>query len=165
MAWTPPVLEDIRIEAGRIDFPVLKGNPEALAVPLPEPEDYPAVKSYTVLRSPGLTRRLEESPDGMLIAAWHRLEMSVFYNAIETAFSYETSCEHRLHPDDPLTAASRFSHTMRFDRPDGAARIRSSLETVCTSETYLLEGQLTAMWQGDVIFETEWKRIVPRRCS
>lgn len=165
MVWTPPGTGRIRIDSGRLHLPVHVGPVAPLARALPPPHDLPAAKSFRMLAAPRIERVAETGEDGSLINIWHQPEVALWYDTIDTGFAFETRSEHRLHPRDPLSARCRFTHAMRFDRPDGTAQVSAALETRCTGTRYLLKGRLTACWQGETIAERDWQTAVERRFS
>ena len=80
-------------------------------------------------------------------------------------FGYETRAEHRLHPDDPLSAQSTFDHRIVFDRPDGRAVVGCRVTAKSTETHYRLEGRLTAVWDGEPESERRWDIALERRYS
>lgn len=165
LVWTPPELGEIRVKDGFIDLPCNEGEISALKLPLPEPQDLVIEKTHQVLAAPKLSRHRHINQDGTVISGWHQGETVVNHHAIRTTFAYETSGEMRLRPENPLSAECDFKHMMRFERPDGTARIDSALRTSCTKSAFVLDGTLTVHWNGSLFHEMTWKRSIPRMLS
>ena len=165
LAWPAPrpARLTLRLGRARLTLPVLAGAPSALsrpfAPPLGQPERFDRVREGRLSRS-----RIVEA-DGTIVTAWHQPLTSLRFHETGTVFGSETSARHAIHPDDPLSATSRFDHRMRFERPDGVAEVTGRAEVRATATTYRLSGGVTASWDGAPVFERSWSPIVTRRLA
>ena len=166
MAWPSPEAAGVRIVPGasRLVLPRLHGPPAPLRTAMPGPLDLPA-KGHTVLAAPPLDRRCEVETDGTLVSSWRQPFSRVRYHATRTTFGFETRARHAIHPDDPLSATSRFDHRMRYERPDGEAEVTSWAAITGDAAAFSLSGQVTVRWNGETVFERNWSPRVARRLS
>ena len=165
MAWPSPEAAGVRIApgAGRLILPRLHGPPAPLGTAMPDPLDSPAANNHTTLAAPPLDRRFEVEADGTLVSSWHQPFSRVRYHATRTTFGFETRARHTIHPDDPLSAASRFDHRMVYERPDGVAEVTSRAAATADAATFSLSGRVTAEWNGELVFERNWSPRIARR--
>ena len=166
MAWPSPEAAGVRIVPGasRLVLPRLHGPPAPLRTAMPGPLDPPA-KGHTVLAAPPLDRRFEVETDGTLVSSWRQPFSRVRYHTTRTTFGFETRARHAIHPDDPLSATSRFDHRMRYERPDGEAEVTSWAAVTGDAAAFSLSGQVTVRWNGETVFERNWSPRVARRLS
>lgn len=165
LVWTPPRFGDLRILSGRLELPVLGKDPRALSAPFPAPQDMAATKDIHVLSAPVLRRWGKTKADGAVVVGWHQPAAAILYNGIDTAFSFETSAEHAIRPDDPVSATTAFTHRMEVKRPDGTAQVVSQLQVHCTANTYHLATSLDVLWKGQVLARRNWTATVQRRLA
>lgn len=165
LVWTPPRFGDLRILSGRLELPVLGKDPRALSAPFPAPQDMAATKDIHVLSAPVLRRWGKTKADGAVVVGWHQPTAAILYNGIDTAFSFETSAEHAIRPDDPVSATTAFTHRMEVKRPDGTAQVVSQLQVHCTANTYHLATSLDVLWKGQVLVRRNWTATVQRRLA
>ena len=165
IAWPAPrpARLTLRLDRGGLTLPVLPGAPRALSRPFAalacQPERFDRVSEGT------LSRSLTVAPDGTIVTAWHQPFSSLRFETTGTVFGAETSARHAVHPDDPLSATSRFDHRMRFERPDGVAEVTGRAELRSTATAYRLSGGVSATWDGEPVFERSWSPTVPRRLA
>ena len=164
LVWPAPQAPDLRLSeaASTLSLPVLSGAPD---VTMPEPDGKPQPAAHTVLEAAPLERAHEEAADGSLIASWHQPSIRVRHHATNSTFGYETRARHKIRKDDPLSARSRFEHEMKFERPDGVARVRSSAEVRCDGDRFHLSGEVSVSWNDEEIFVRQWSPSIERRWS
>ena len=149
--------------AGRIDLPLFDGPAPDLRRPFPPAVDLPEKKHFQATHTPRLERTTETGPDGRRKDGWRQPYTELYFEDTATRFGYETEAEHTVDPADPLSAMSAFRHSATYKRPDGTARIDSALTATATEESYLIEADLTVMWEGDQIATRHWSLQIPRR--
>ena len=166
LAWPSPEAAGVRIAPGasRLILPRLHGPPTPLRTAMPDPLDLPA-KGHTILAAPPLDRRFEVETDGTLVSSWHQPFSRVRYHATRTTFGFETRARHTIHPDDPLSATSRFDHRMHYERPDGEAEVTSWAAVTGDAAAFSLSGRVTVRWNGETVFERNWSPRIARRLS
>ena len=103
--------------------------------------------------------------DGTLVSGWHQPYNALRYRDTGVTFGYETRAEHRLHPDDPLSAQSTFNHRIVCERPDGTALVRCRITAKSTETHYRLEGRPTVVWDREPVSERRWDISLERRYS
>ena len=165
MVWPSPGAAAIRIEGGQLLLPRLAERPPDISRPLPGPVDLPVTRSCDVVAMPGLERFSRALDDGTLIAGWRQPYNALHYRDTGVTFGFETHAEHRLHPDDPLSAQSAFDHRIVCERPDGTAGVSCRVTAKSTATHYRLEGRLTAVWDGELVSERRWGISLERRYS
>ncbi|KQV21693.1 MULTISPECIES: CocE/NonD family hydrolase [unclassified Kitasatospora] len=74
---------------------------------------------------------------------------------------------YRILTDDPLSATTRSDWTVRLQRPDLGwdVTVRTRSEITCDATHFTTRSRLTALEAGDVIFERDWERRIPRTAS
>ena len=127
--------------------------------------DLPATKSWEVIEMPRLERFSRDLDDGTLFSGWHQPYSALRYRDTRVTFGYETWAEHRLHPNEPLTAHSTFDHRIVCDRPDGTALVGCRVAASSTETLFRLEGRLTVVWDGELVSEHRWDISLERRFS
>jgi len=132
---------------------------------LPSPVDLPVTRSHEVVEMPRLERFARDLDDGTLVSGWNQPHTALRYRDTGVTFGYETRAEHRLHPDDPLTARSTFKHRIVCERPDGTASVDCRVAASSTESRYRLQGRLTAVWDGEPVRERRWDISLERRYS
>ncbi|MEM1200260.1 MAG: CocE/NonD family hydrolase [Pseudomonadota bacterium] len=164
LVWPAPQASEISLREGAstLSLPVLTGAPDAQ---LPEPDEKAQPVLHTVLEAQPLERSIDEAEDGSLISSWHQPSTRVKHHATNSTFGYETSAHHQVHKDDPLSARSRFDHSMEFERPDGVARVRSFAEVRCDAESFHVSGEVRVSWNDEEIFVRQWAPSIKRRWS
>lgn len=167
LVWPSPTQTRLSIaeSSAMLSLPVHKSAPQPANPVPPEPPTPPATPNHTTIEAHELRRASEELNDGTLITSWHQPPISILHHATNATFSFEISARHSIHPDDPLSAKSRFDHMMEFERPDGTAKIVSWAAVNCDEKHYHLSGEVTAFWNGEQIFSRAWSPSVKRRCS
>ena len=165
MVWPSPTAASIRIEGGQLLLPRLAERPRDLSRPLPSPMDLPATRSWEVIEMPRIERCSRDLDDGTLFSGWHQPYNALRYRDTGVTFGHETRAEHRLHPDDPLSARSTFDHRITCDRPDGTALVGCRVTASSTETRFRLEGRLTAVWEGELVSERRWDISLERRYS
>ena len=165
MVWPSPTAVPIRIEGGQLVLPRLAGQPRALSRPLPSPVDLPVTRSHDVVRMPRLKRFARDLDDATLVSGWNQPLAAVRYRDTGVTLGFETRAEHRLHPDDPLTAQSTFEHRIVCERPDGTASVDCRVAASSSESEYRLEGRLIAVWDGETMSERRWSISLERRYS
>jgi len=165
LVWPAPTIADLRFQEDTacLQLPVL--DRESVSTTLPTPKSPPDTSGHTVLESESYQRRTEHMADGAVVSSWHQPTVSVKYSTTQSIFSFETSARHSLSINDPLSAQSRFDHTLRYERPDGTATIQSWAAVGCDRGSYHLTGNVTVFWNEEKIFSRDWSPKVPRRCS
>ena len=164
LVWPAPRALNLRLGEGAstLSLPVVSNAPD---VHIPEPDGEPRPALHTILEAPPLQRFVEEAPDGRLLSSWRQPSIRVHHHATNSTFGYETSARHQAHMNDPLSAQSRFDHSMEFERPDGVARIRSYAEVRCDAESFHLTGEVSVRWNDEEIFVRHWSPSIRRRWS
>lgn len=71
---------------------------------------------------------------------------------------------YRIREDDPLSAATRATWTIRLERPDSGwdVTVQTRSEIGCDAEAFTARSHLTAWEGGSVLFERDWERRIPR---
>ncbi|MGA5006032.1 CocE/NonD family hydrolase [Streptomyces koyangensis] len=72
--------------------------------------------------------------------------------------------QYTITDNDPLSAATRSSWTVRLRRPELAwdAEVRTRSEITCDAGDFLTHNELTCSEGGEVIFQRTWERRIPR---
>ena len=94
-----------------------------------------------------------------------RVARSAAPTTTRTTFGFETRARHAIHPDDPLSATSRFDHRMYYERPDGEAEVTSWAAVTGDAAAFSLSGQVAVRWNGETVFERDWSPRIARRLS
>ncbi len=164
LAWPSPEATRLRLKLRdcRLHLPLLRDRSEAAPVTFVAPSAWPQA---TEQREAGKLSRFASEEQGLSISGWHQKPVTQYFPATDTSFSFETSARHLLRPADPTSASSGFAHRMRFERPDGTAEIRSRASMTADAGHFHLKGQVTAAWNGELIFERLWSPSLPRRFS
>ena len=165
MIWPSPDTASVRIEGGQLMLPRLTGEPRHLSRPLPAPVDLPASRSWDVVAAPRLERFSHDLDHGPLACGWHQPYSALRYRDTGVTFGFETRAEHRLHPDNPLSAESTFEHRIVCERPDGTASVGCRVTASSTESQFRLQGRLTAAWDGEQVGERRWEISLERRYS
>ncbi|MBI1386634.1 MAG: CocE/NonD family hydrolase [Rhizobiales bacterium] len=165
MVWPAPRPSDVHIHHGRLALPRLSSPARPLGRVLPAPSDLPVQRSYVAESAPAIERYAAEGADGRLVQGWHQPLSSLRFAETGTTFCYETRAEHRIDPADPLSAESRFTHRLVFERPDGVVDVRCSVGMTADATRFHLEGDLEALWNGKVVARRAWSPKVARRLS
>jgi len=155
LVWPATVPAGPRILRGALTLPIYRGDPPDLRHPLPVALDLPAVKSHETLAAPPL-KRWQAEEDGAWVHAWAQPFTELHYRETRTAFGFETSAEHRVLPQDPVSASTRVRHRQRYRRPDGTAEIECVLTARTDASAYQVTGRLTVTWDGEARFSREW---------
>ncbi len=164
LVWPAPEASKTTLSEGpsTLSLPVLS---EASETHIPEPDGKAQPARHSVLEAQPLQRSTKEAEDGTLISTWHQPSVRVHHHATNSTFGYETSARHQVQKDDPLSAQSRFDHSMAFERPDGVARVRSYAEVRCDAESFHLSGEVVVTWNDEEIFAGQWSPSIKRRWS
>src|SRR5262249_29210311 len=64
--------------------------------------------------------------------------------------------------DDPLSCTAEMRRHLEWERADWHIVIDSRLRLTCTAETFVVEVDLRAQHNGDLVFERHWREEVPR---
>ncbi|MER5864810.1 CocE/NonD family hydrolase [Kitasatospora sp. NPDC002040] len=74
---------------------------------------------------------------------------------------------YRILSDSPLSAATRSDWTVRLQRPDLGwdVTVRTRSEISCDATHFTTRNRLTALEAGDVVFDRDWERRIPRTAS
>lgn len=155
----------IRRTGTRLRLPLLRGAPIPLAEPLPEALDLPEIKTHRVLAAPRLIRQHQTGDDGRLTWTWHQPPVRTLALATGVVFEFETSAQHGIHPDDPLSATSEFHHRLQLERPDGVAQVNTEAQIWADGEAFHLSGRVVVSWNGDAFFSRNWSSRVARQVS
>lgn len=162
MVWAPSAIGGITLLCGNLTLPEPRYEPESLVVSLPKVEDLPSVKSYTVLKEPRIKRHPAKLKNGEIRSGWHQPYASVYYIETDTCFGYETRAEYRISPDEPLTAACSYEHTMTFARPDGTAVVTCKVQLSSDADAYQVTGIFSASWDDQIVKTHEWNLNIAR---
>lgn len=163
LVWTAPRLAALRLESGMIELPSFQGEPIVLQTEFPKPQAAANIPNDETVSAPKLSRTHTTSADGTTAVGWRQPITTMRLNDIDTVFSFETSFDHRIHPNVPTSAQSAFRHWMEVVRPDGIAQVTSSVETACTEDEVLLDGEITVRWNDEQILSNSWTRRIQRR--
>lgn len=131
--------------------------------PLPAPRDLPAVKTWTVLSSPALTRVETTAPGGTVTSGWEQPLSALHHTDTDHGFAFTTRAEHAITPGDPESARSTFTHCATYTRPEGRAEIRSTLTARASAASYEIDHRLTVHWNGEEIAAHHWTHSIPRQ--
>ena len=112
-----------------------------------------------------LILELEAEPGITAQQAVERSGILERFPEIDLSFGFETEAVHRVDPDEPGSATSRFDHRMTFQREGWDIEVRSTAALSCGESAYKLFGRVEVRENGDVIFERQWEPTVPRRWS
>ncbi|MEO1193844.1 MAG: CocE/NonD family hydrolase [Pseudomonadota bacterium] len=164
LAWPAPERTQLTLSLAecRLQLPCLAAAAAPLVPAFGAPDLRPS-RQQTIAQ--GQLRRFVETADGYRIDGWHQEPVAQFIPATATTFRYETAARHGIQKDDPTSASSSFTHSLRFERPDGAAVIESRAEITADAAQFHLSGRLTARWRGERVFEAGWSPSLRRRLS
>ncbi len=163
--WPSASLGDLRLLRGALVLPVFEGRPPDLQRALPPALDLPEKKRFRTSVAAPLERFMRESETGELVSGWRQPFTETCHDDTGTAFGFETRVEHRITRGDPTSAISTVTHSARYSRPDGVAEIASALRARCDAAHYMVEGTLTADWDGARVATRAWDVTIPRRFS
>ena len=161
LVWPSALDRSLKILAGQVELPLLNGPHKALQSDLPPARDLPERKTHEVRAAPQI-RRWQDSSADVYSQGWHQHPVTVHLAETETTFSFETSAEYRIVASDPTSAMARIDHRMRFERPDGLANVRSSVEVSDDGDHYCIAAAVHVDWNDAKIGAREWALRVPR---
>jgi len=74
---------------------------------------------------------------------------------------------YRIRSDDPLSAQTRSDWTIRLERPDIGwdVTVQTRSEITCDTTHFTAHSHVRALEGGDVLFERDWERRIPRTAS
>ncbi len=103
-----------------------------------------------------------ETEGPVIVNRWRQPLTMTVHPAAGLEFGAESSAEHRIDVDDPLSADSRFEHRLvahygdrRFETL-GTARVRAG------QNCYRVTGSLRVLENGESVFSREWSRHIAR---
>ncbi|MDJ0779463.1 MAG: CocE/NonD family hydrolase [Gammaproteobacteria bacterium] len=148
-------------------------DPDSLVLQLPlvadgrEPDSSPFADSavappFDAVSINTRIRRGLETEGPVIVNWWQQPLAMTVHPGAGLEFGAESSAEHRIDVDDPLSADSRFEHRLvahygqrRFETL-GCARVRAS------RECFFVTGSLRVFEKGELIFSREWSRDIAR---
>jgi len=162
MVWPSPALGGVTFLGGCLKLPEPQHDPDPLAARLPEIEDLPPVKTYTVTKAARIERHPARLENGEVHSGWYQPFTSVHYDQIDTGFGYETSAKFRLNPDDTLSARCTYRHSMTFERTDGTAVVTCKVDLASDADTYRVTASFSAAWDDQIVKTHDWSFDIAR---
>lgn len=162
LVWPDPADAGIEInsENARLCLPAPPADATPLRAEFPQAEQLQQ-SSFEVTSSEPLTRSASSSL-GKCSSGWRQPLNSVRFDGTGTTFGWETSAQYEVTDGEPLTASCVYAHRLVFDRADGCAKVDSKVSVSATDEAFVLQGQLTAVWEQETVAAKTWRVRVPR---
>ena len=101
-----------------------------------------------------------EGPD--IINWWHQPLAMTVHPAAGLEFGAESSAEHRINVDDPLSAVSRFEHRLVAEYGDRRFETRGSARVRADRRHYHVSGTLRVFEDDESVFARDWSRRIAR---
>ncbi len=162
LIWPSASPHTVQISSGRLQLPLLQGDPTPMREAFATAMDLPFQKTFRAVHAPDLVRHSTMDPGGGRTEGWHQPYTAIQYDETGTTFGYETSADFRIEAETPESAEARFHHRAVYQRPDGTAEIESLLTATADATNYFIEGRLTVHWQDEEISAWEWALDIPR---
>lgn len=125
-----------------------------------------ANQDYEILSAPELQRWTEISADSNTQSiGWQQPRYSVYYPTIDLEFGYETTALHRIALNNPISATSRYEHTLYFSRDDWQVKVNSTAEISSTITDFILQGKIVVSENDQILFSRHWRPTIKRTCS
>lgn len=167
LIWPSPRPTRLTLElaSARLALPVRQVTAGVKPAPFAEPlnADNAQVRAIT---APPLERWTQTDGDiNSRSIGWHQPYKCVRHTAIDLDFAYETSAEHKITLDDPLSAHSRCEHRLHFRRGDWAVEIISIATLTSTETTFKPVGSIEVRENRARVFERQWAPVIHRTCA
>ena len=161
LIWPASIDAGCEVNPGSLELrlPIVPGSHVPDASPFTDSAVAPPFDAVSI--NSRIRRGIEtEGPD--LVNWWRQPLTMTVHPAAGLEFGAESSAEHRIDVDDPLSADSRFEHRLvalhgerRFETL-GTARVR------CDRHYYHVTGSLRVFENGQAIFARNWSRDIAR---
>ncbi len=167
LVWPSPAATKMYLQEidAVLTLPTVSRDMRSAKCNLPEPSSPVTQERHTVVESERIQRTTEETEDGIVISSWHQAPIRVLHHDTQSTFGFQTRAEHKICGQNPLSAQSRFDHTLEYERPDGTARVQSWAAVRCDEEHFHVSGKVTVFWNNEQIFTRSWDPSIKRRVS
>lgn len=153
---------ELDLQSCTLELPVLTETEDLSGVTFPqEPRSFPTV-DIEVIRDATSRTVHERQQDGALVhETWDDFGEKRY---VETNWTEGSQVHQRfaIHPDDPLCASHFAEWQYQFAREDWRVVIDSQSRMTSSDKEFLLERQVSATENGELIFERTWKDTIPR---
>ena len=87
----------------------------------------------------------------------------IHHDGVDIEIGSETTAQHRIDPDQPLSASSRFEHVLTAHHGARNFVTRGVAEVTADASHYHVQGALRVLEDGAEIFSRDWSRKIPRK--
>ncbi|GGH18295.1 hypothetical protein SAMN05444007_10156 [Cribrihabitans marinus] len=162
MIWPSQAAAPPRIINGDLDVPEFANAPTDCAASLPAVTDLPRHKPFELLSAPPLARMSELTSDGTRRDGWHQPETALHLTDVATTFAFTTRADHSVLLGSPLSARSTVRHRAEYRRPDGTAKVESTLTMRADTAHFSVDARLIVLWNDQEVSARHTEIQVPR---
>lgn len=136
-------------------------NAKLLSVPFPEPNKQPIQTTWKIESQGELLRKQLQVRNGQADFAWSMPRVTLRFPKLRIAISLETATRYRVDAKESGSARFMIDHTIEICRPDGTAKIESSLTSKANQNGITVEATLTTHFESEVIERKVWQFDYP----
>jgi putative CocE/NonD family hydrolase len=128
-----------------------------LAVPFPKPRELPPRRSWESESAGPLQRDRGKLSDDRVDSSWRLPKMTFRYLETGVTISFETTARYRADTTGSYAVSCTIEHTIEISRPDGTARMRSSLFSETKNSGLTVEAALSVFWNAETLAQKAWR--------
>ena len=111
-----------------------------------------------------IRRTTEIDPvSNQLIYRWHQPFAIARHDGVDIEIGAETTAVHRIDPEQPLSACSRFEHELTAIHGQHRFVTKGIADVSADADHYHVQGSLRVEEDGDEVFRRNWSRSIPRK--
>lgn len=162
LIWPQPWKPDLRIDLSTAILRVPAANGRLWDY-LAEPAEASPPLEVAYLEEPGESRNMvRERPSGRRITEIIRDDGLVRNPELDLVHGTRTEFTYSIEPDDPLSAVAESHWIQRLMSAGVACKTITRTRLSATETDFLVQARLEAHIDGDVVFERDYERTVPR---
>ena len=154
LIWPTGRRSRLRVSTGAtLELPLQTDASRPLQRPFPPATNLPEGKQYRTNSAGPLRRSRSNEPGEGLRNRWHQPAVTTEFEDIDVSFTHETTAEFNCGADDSNGTSCSVSHRIEIRRPDGNARISSSVSMFNSPEGTQVRSDMMVQW-NDVTIAT-----------
>ena len=152
LIWPTGRRSRLRVSTGAtLELPLQTDASRPLQRPFPPATNLPEGKQYRANSAGPLRRSRSNEPGEGLCNRWHQPAVTTEFEDIDVSFTHETAAEFNCGADDSNGTSCSVSHRIEIRRPDGNARISSSVSMFNSPDGTQVKSDMMVQWNDVTI--------------
>ena len=152
LIWPTGRRSRLRVSTGAtLELPLQTDASRPLQRPFPPATNLPEGKQYRTSSAGPLRRSRSNEPGEGLCNRWHQPAVTTEFEDIDVSFTHETAAEFNCGADDSNGTSCSVSHRIEIRRPDGNARISSSVSMFNSPDGTQVKSDMMVQWNDVTI--------------